>query len=312
MTNENQTPFQTFVEGLGIYIKFFPTFFKYMSFPLFGQFFGIILALALPIGYMAYQPALLSLNPEHQQPIYSLSSVIILTIPGLIIFTKAFWGYLIAYVSIPSMAENTIKSGRIYDIDAHKKVAQNRSAEYILLWCLFGLFTLIAIFPPMWVFAAIIFVYLVLIFQVFTFETKLTPFECFLRSKDLIRGNFWSTLILLIFVGLFSYVLLPKIVEIICSLFQIIAIFAMFLEPLVTTILPIENWNSIIETLSIAYTFSPLLIAKTIVSGVISSFVIGYTLPLRSICWTLWYKQLSIKEIKEKSKKKKAKSKENV
>ena len=56
---------------------------------------------------------------------------------------------------------------------------------------------------------------------------------------------------------------------------------------------------------------SSLEIAKMIISSAISGLVIAFTLPLRSICFTLWYKQLSIKEIKNKEKKKKAKS-ENV
>ncbi|MGN0019072.1 MAG: hypothetical protein ACI37S_08540 [Candidatus Gastranaerophilaceae bacterium] len=300
MTSENKTAFQIFMTGFGIYIKYFSTFFKYMSFPVLGQFFGIILCFALSLGY----------TYSGSKP--NFSTAMLLTIPGLIIFTKAFWEYLVAYVSISSMTENTIKSGRIYDIDAHKKVATKRGSEFVFLWLLFGLFTIIAIFPPMWVFAAIIFVYIVLIFQVFAFEKKLTPFECFVRSKDLIRGNFWHTVILLVFVGIFTYILLPKITETLCSVFKIIPIFAMYLEPAINNILPFEEWNATAQSLGISFSLTPMYIGKMLVSSVITSLVIGYTLPLRSICWTLWYKQLSIKEIKEKSKNKKAKSKENV
>ena len=300
MSKENKTPFQIFMTGFGIYIKYFSTFFKYMSFPVLGQFFGIILCFALSLGY------------AYKTPQASFSTIILLTLPGLIILTKAFWEYLIAYVSISSMTENTIKSGRIYDISAHKKVATSRSSEFVFLWLLFGLFTLIAIFPPMWVFAFVIFIYILLIFQVFTFETKLSPFECFVRSKNLIVGNFWNTLFMLAFVGIFTYILLPKIIEILFNTFQIIPIFGMYLESVIKNILPFEQWNATAESLGMAYEFSPLDISKMIVSSVVSFFVIGYTLPLRTICCTLWYKQLSIKEIKEKSKNKKVKSKENV
>ena len=297
MTNENKTPIQTFITGLNIYIKYFPTFFKYMTFPVLGQFFGIILCFALSLGYAYKTP----------QP--NFSTVILLTLPGLVILTKAFWEYLIAYVSISSMTENTVKSGKIYDIEAHKKVATGRSNEFIALWLLFGLFTLVAIFPPMWVFAGIIFIYILLIFQVFTFETKQSPLECFIRSKDLIIGNFWATFVLLAFVGIFTYILLPKVIEILFNTFKIIPIFAMYLEPVIKNILPFEQWNATAESLGLAYEFSPIDIAKMILSSILSFFVIAYTLPLRTICFTLWYKQLSIKEIKKNAKNKKAKSK---
>ena len=46
----------------------------------------------------------------------------------------------------------------------------------------------------------------------------------------------------------------------------------------------------------------------SIIVGILSTLVICYTLPLRSIAWTLWYKKLSVLEIKAKSKKKKAKT----
>ena len=86
----------------------------------------------------------------------------------------------------------------------------------------------------------------------------------------------------------------------------------MYLEPAINNILPFEEWNATAQSLGISFSLTPMYIGKMLVSSVITSLVIGYTLPLRSICWTLWYKQLSIKEIKEKSKNKKAKSKENV
>ncbi len=308
MANDNKTVFEIFIEGVGIYAKHFPTFFKYMSFPIWGQLLGVILSLALPLWF--------AFNIATVLPDSNIAYIItlLLCVPGLIIFTKALWEYLIAYVSINSMTENTVKSGRIYDINAHKKVAtmSKRVGEFVVLWLLFGIFSLIGILPPMWFFAIIIFVFIVLIFQVFTFEKNLTPWECFVRSKDLVKTNFWGTVGLMCLVGGLTYFLLPKIAEMIFDFVRFTVLLNMWFDPLISANLPLDQWNSALSALNVSYMITSLEITKTIVATFISTLVIFYTLPLRSICWTLWYKQLSINEIKsKKSKSKKAKS-ENV
>lgn len=308
MAKDNKTVFEIFIEGVGIYAKHFTTFFKYMSFPIWGQLLGVVLSLALPL-WFAFNVST-ALSDSNLAYVITL----LLCIPGLIIFTKALWEYLVAYVAVNSMTENTVKSGRIYDINAHKKVAtmSKRVGEFVVLWLLFGLFSLIGILPPMWFFAIIIFVFIVLIFQVFTFEKNLTPWECFIRSKDLVKTNFWGTVGLMILVGGLTYFLLPKIAEMIFDFLRFTVLLNMWFDPLISTSLPLDQWNSALSALNVSYMITSLEITKTIVSTLISTLVIFYTLPLRSICWTLWYKQLSINEIKsKKSKSKKAKS-ENV
>lgn len=298
MSIENKSTFEIFLEAIGIYAKHFPTFFKYMSFPVLGQFVGIILSFVLSLGFAFTAPTFIN----DAGVIFAIT--LLLTIPGIVIFVKAFWGYLVAYVSVSSMTENTLKSGKIYDIKAHDKVVTSRISQFIVLWLLFGLFTFVAILPPMWVFAGIIFIFIVLVFQVFTFEKNLSPFECFKKSFNLIKTEFWATIGLLILIGLFSYWLLPKIVEIVCSVIQLIAFIAMLLDPVIMN-LPINEWNMVLSALNIPYLISSLAIAKFLTTTCISTLVIGYTLPLRTITWTLWYKKLAITEIKKNSKKKK-------
>ena len=300
MSNENKSVFNIFTDAVGIYIQHLPTFVKYMTFPIFGQIFGIILSLFIPLAF-AYNGSNVVSDSTSILPI-----TLILTIPGLIIFTKAFFKYLIAYVSISSMTENTTKSGRIYDISAHEKVATKRMQDFIGVWLLFGLFTLIAILPPMWFFGALIFVFFVLIFQVFAFEKKLTPMECFKRSWQLVQMDFLRTLGLLVLVGVVTYWLLPKIADIILSALQIMKLFAMLLDPMLVDV--INSWNTTLEALNMPFVITSLMITEMIVGSICSTIVICYTLPLRSIVWTLWYKHLCIMEIKSKPKKKKAKT----
>ena len=169
----NKTVITVFTEAFGIYAKHLPTFLKYMSFPVFGQFAGLALSLILPL-WLA--PVIVAVIGDEK---LAFAITMLLSLPGIILFTKAFWEYLVAYVSVCSMAENTVKSGRIYDINAHKKVAtmSKRVGSFVTLWLLFGVFTIVAILPPMWFFAAIIFVFISLIFQVFTFEKNLSAAE---------------------------------------------------------------------------------------------------------------------------------------
>ena len=304
MTTENKTVFQIIIDSIGIYLKHLPAFLKYMLFPVFGQIIGIILSFVLSLGF-AY-----TIGASMNDATLSFGITMLLAIPGLIIFTKAFWEYLVAYVALSSMTENTIKSGRIYDISSHKKVATSskRVGEFITLWLLFGLFTIVSVFPPMWIISAIIFVFLVLIFQVFTFEKNLSAIECFKRSARLVKSSFWSTAGLLIILGVFTYIFLPKLIELVFGLLQIIKLLLFVFDPYVAQVLPVEGWNEKFALLNIPYMITSLDITKMFLSTIISSLVICFTLPLRSICWTLWYKQLCINEIKAKSKKKKAKS----
>lgn len=299
MAQSKKNVFEIFMEGLGIYLKHSPTLMKYMFFPVFGQLIGVILSFALSLGF-AY-----TIGSKISDTTLSFSITMALAIPGLIIFAKAFWEYLIAYVSICSMTENTIKSGRIYDINAHKKVAtmSKRMGDFITLWLLFGLFTLVAIFPPMWIIAIVAFVFICLIFQVFTFEKNLSVIDCFKRSAKLVVRDFGGTVGLLLILGIGTYFLLPKITEFLLTLIQAVNLFAMLLEPMIANILPIENWNSAFEALGQNYMITSLEVAKMTISSAISWFVVSITLPLRSICFTLWYKQLSISEIKSKKKK---------
>lgn len=302
MANDNKTAFEIFMEGVGIYLRHLTTLMKYMSFPVFGQVFGLILSLVLPIAYIN------GFGTDSSSPTDTFMFAMLLSIPGIIIFTKSFWEYLVAYVSVGSMTENTIKSGRIYDINAHKKIAtmSKRVGEFITLWIIFGIFGVLAIFPPMWIIAGILFVYIVLIFQVFTFERNSTAIECFTRSAKLIKGNFIQTVILLVLTGLTTYFLLPKMAEAILGFLQIVKLCTVALDPIIAQTLPTEQWNAAFAALNMPYLITSLEISKMLISSVISWLIISFTLPLRTICWTLWYKQLSIKEIKSKSKKKKA------
>ena len=49
-------------------------------------------------------------------------------------------------------------------------------------------------------------------------------------------------------------------------------------------------------------TITPLMIANEIWASAVLFAVAGLTLPMRSICWTLWYKNLSENKSEKKTK----------
>ena len=78
-----------------------------------------------------------------------------------------------------------------------------------------------------------------------------------------------------------------------------------------------ENWA---YTLPVEYFekfgITPLIIGREVVKQIVFFIVVGFTLPIRSICWTLWYNNLASDDISVEnsgtSRKKKSVSKKTV
>lgn len=305
MTKKNKTPLGIFIESIGLYFSNFDKFVKYMTFPVLGQVAGLVLVLILTMFYTKHIPQIENFN------ILILLSILV-TLPGLLIFTKAFWEYLIAYGAINSMLDNLLRSGKVYDFDAHTELIKRRSLPFVGLWFLFGFFSLLAIFPLLWVPAGVIVIFCVLTFQIFTYEPELSPIGCIKRSIQLIKGHFASTFMLIALVGALTYIFVPQIVNKIFEISNLTNILSDTLVPFVQE-LPIEELNSLL-----AYLYIPAIQTKDIavfaISITISQILIQYTLPLRSILWGMWYKELngSIPKPVEESKRKKKRPSEKL
>ena len=219
-----------------------------------------------------------------------------MVIPGLLIFVKALWDYLVAFGAINSMVEGYQNTGRVYDFRAHNEVVWKKTFSFIAIWFLISIFTIVAIIPFFWIFAFIFFVYFVLVFQVFTFENGLSPIGYFKRSFELIKGNFARTFLLMAILALFTYCLLPSGLSVIFDYFN-------WTNSLAKTF---ENWAySLPLEMVEQFGVTPQLVGKTIVQELVLFVMIGFTLPLRSICWTLWYNNFAEPQVVEKPKKRK-------
>ena len=193
MSKKKNTPLYIFMESVGLYFSNFDKFVKYMTFPVMGQIAGLVLVFLLTYFYATNMPNIILKVPELNNFWILLLLAILITLPGLAIFIKSFWEYLIAYGAINSMLENMLRSGKVYDFDAHTELIKRRTMPFVGLWLLFGIFSLIALIPFFWVPCAVFAIYFVLVFQVFTYEPELSPVGCVRKSLLLVKGNFLKT-----------------------------------------------------------------------------------------------------------------------
>ncbi len=275
-----QNAFNVFLDGIKYYVKHFVSWAKYMAFPVFGQILGLFVIFAFAGIYTFILPALSVKYEFFQNGLNIFAVMLLVTLPGLIILLKAFWEYLVAYGAINSITANMVKSGNIYDIQAHKALITNNAFQFILLWIIISILLLISILPIFWIPAIVLFVYFVLVFQVFTFDEKPNAINAFKTSFGIIKGHFLSTFILLLLTFLFSCVIIPKLF---CYLISLAG-----LSKLIFSLINIPDSTIMFPLLKLTADDIYTLIESTSISSIIVMFL----LPMRSITWTLWYKKL--------------------
>lgn len=297
MAKRNNTALGIFTEAIGLYFSNFTKFIQYMTFPVLGQIGGLLLVFLITYFYTQYLPPMIDKFPNLNNFYLLIALSMLITLPGLAIFCKSFWEYLVAYGAVNSMYENMQKSGRVYDFSAHTELIKRRTLPFIGLWFLYGIFSAIAICPLFWVVCGILAVYFVLTFQVFTFEPELSPIGCVKKSLELVKGHFASTFMLMALAGALTYILIPQIV---IKIFDLSGIS----EFLSKGILPFVNLLSLPELEQYGLK-SPTGndVAIFTIQTFVAQILIQYTLPLRSILWSLWYKNLNNGISKPSSKK---------
>lgn len=273
-------------EGLKIYFSNIDKFILYMLFPVLGQVLGIALCFGLTLG----------LSDKIAAKADSISSamlfILLLAIPGLLIFAKAFWDYVVAYVALNSMTEGAVTSGKVYDFKSHNEVATRRSFKYIgfllILSVLMSLGTSIFFIIP----GFVLWIYLILIFQIFTFEPNLSIWECYKKSFVLVKGDWGRTFSLMLILAFFSIFIITQGITVVfdylnltksvCSIFDFIG-----------KLLPLHTINHAFSYARLPYNITVEMVSNWIFVTILSCIVAGLTLPIRSICWSLWYKNLS-------------------
>ena len=295
--------------GIKIYFSNIDKFVVYMLFPVFGQIFGIFITFLLTLFFADKVIA------KTHSITGAFLMIILLALPGILIFLKAFWDYLIAYVALSSMADGALTTGKVYDFQSHREVATRRGGKYFIFLFVVGILSLFAVIcgiiplfgliPPL-----ILWIYFILVFQVFTFEPDLSVKDCFKRSLNLVKGDWCRTFFLMIILGFFSIYIITEgvtvifdylhLTDYICGLFDFVG-----------ESMPLDAMNS-----ALAHTFSQSkitvsMVSKAVYSCVLAVIISEFSLPIRSICWTLWYKVLQNKKnVRQSSTKKDKKDSE--
>lgn len=272
-------------EGIKIYFSNIDKFLLYMLFPVFGQVIGIALSLGLSLGFAD------KVVQKADSPAVALLMILLLAIPGLLIFAKAFWDYMVAYVALNSMTEGAVTTGKVYDLASHNEVATQRGWKYIgfliILSVLMSLGSSIFFIIP----GFVLWIYFILVFQVFTFEPDLSITDIFKRSFLLVKGNWARTFILMAVLGFFSMYILTEGITVVFDYLNLTAS-ASSIFNFISNLIPLDLVNKIL-----VHANQPIItnemISKTIFVSVLGMIISGLTLPIRSICWSLWYKNLS-------------------
>ncbi len=290
----NTNIFAILADGIRIYCTNFVKFTQYMAFPVLGQVLGLGLILGLSVWYTQNLPALIEKSPAFNNPTTVLWCVILITVPGMIIFLKAFWDYLVAFGALNSMAESAMQVGKVYDFPAHNALVTQHTFKFVGLWFVISLMGLLAVLPFFIVIGAVFFVYFILVFQVFVFEPETSIIGCFKRSLCIIKGNFAKTFILMCILAFFTYFLFVKGFSVFFDLIRVTELLTNPVESWVAANVPLDGFNNwLININPKTDILTPAKIAQGLVYQIPFFVVTGFTLPLRSICWTLWYKALN-------------------
>lgn len=272
-------------EGIKIYFSNIDKFLLYMLFPVFGQVIGIALSFGLSLGFAD------KVVQKADSPAVALLMILLLAIPGLLIFAKAFWDYMVAYVALNSMTEGAVTTGKVYDLASHNEVATQRGWKYIgfliVLSVLMSLGSSIFFIIP----GFVLWIYFILVFQIFTFEPDLSITDIFKRSFLLVKGNWARTFILMAVLGFFSMYILTEGITVVFDYLNLTAS-ASSIFNFISNLIPLDLVNKILVHVNQPIITNEM-ISKTIFVSVLGMIISGLTLPIRSICWSLWYKNLS-------------------
>ena len=286
-TKTDKSIWVIFFESLKIYALNLHKFLLYMAFPVLGTLLGLGLIFGLTYWFSSNISHFIVKYPALENISTFMLVITLLVLPGLLILLKAFWDYLVAYGAVNSMYENMQKSGRVYDFGAHTELIKRRTIPFIGLWFLFGIFSALSLCPLFWIICGILAIYFVLVFQVFTFEPELSPIGCVKRSLMLVKGHFASTFMLMALAGALTYIFIPQLFIKVFDLTGINDFLARGIIPVISQ-LPMPDLTQYGVKSPTEYD-----VAIFTIKVFAAQILIQYTLPMRSILWSMWYKELN-------------------
>ncbi len=297
--------FRIFLEGVKLYFMNIIKFVKYMTFPVLGQILGVGLIFTTVHLFVNNIDKIISINPALDNISVIMLVLLLCIIPSFMLFFASFWKYLVAMGALNSMAVNLISGAKLEDLSIHNDTVNRRMPTFLGLLFVLSIISILGIIPLLWAIFLIIMIYLCLVFQIFALEENLGTFEILKKSIQTIKGNFFKTTLLLFLLWFFTYQFLPNIISFGLERIDAYSFLSIPVEAFCKN-LPLNETQETINTILSAinsnanFSLEAGVLAKSIVISIIGAIIIGYTLPLRSICCTLLYKELETKKLKEK------------
>lgn len=288
MAKKNTTIFEIFLQGLGLYFSNIDRFLLYMLIPIAGQLVGLVLTVCLLYFFANYNTVMLASVPLLKNQAYANVAVVVLLLPGILLWLKSFSDYMIAYSAVNSMTDNMLKSERVYDFPAHTMMVTRRGFAYFILCVLFLSLIFLTYIPIFMVFGWILLVYYAFVFQIFIFEPELSPVDCFKKSTSYVSGNFKRTFLMIGLVGIFTYVIIPQIILTFFTTIKAVDWLKSLIVPYIT-VPSLDSINMVLSAMGVTQ-ITPVQVGTFIVQALIVIGVIQLLLPLRVICMCLWYK----------------------
>lgn len=300
--------FKIFSTSFILYMKNILPLTRVMLFPVFGQIFGIVLILGIAFFYSEFYLSKIVAGIYNHNPILAVSGMFILIVPGFVLFIKAFWEYLVVMISLNTMVRDIDRTGKFENFKMHNSRVAARKKDYIILlliitliWIAIVSLPFLSLIPSSFIgsasgkilygFAVIITVILTIIvsvklclaFQVFSFET-LSPSETIKKSSNILKNNFWRTVIM----GIILYIItdiISQILPFIVSKTPLIDYVKVPFEPFAY----IFASNPQFAELLIKAGMTPSAFSAEVALYFLATTVLVLMTPLGSVCFTLLY-----------------------
>lgn len=290
--------FSIFFSSVRTYFLYLDQCVKYLSFPILGQLISLTVLFIIVYYFNTNIDNIIKLSPffENSKHLYSLFGIVLL--PFFIVFIKALYDYIIAFCALNILFYTVSNKKKVKDIDfnANKKVIERKIINYLILMFLV---TLLLIVPPLIFIAPITWIFLCLSFQVLSFEDNISAKNAISRSIELVKGNVFPTIMLLLLCAAVTYWFLPSMFVWACEKVSFITFLIGRFEAFVD-LLNLDALNDILAYVNI--TLDSITISKYLAEMVVSIVVIAFTLPFRCCCFTKLYKLYDSEKIKDFSK----------
>src|SRR5574344_1015362 len=185
--------FQIFFSAIKMYFKNFDLFFRNMEFPVFGQVLGLFLIFVPTYYYTKNIDFLTAKFSFFNNVLVVFSILLLITLPGFVVFAKAFWDFLTRYVILNDIAYSLTKPAKKnVDTKMSGDEFSSNTFSFVSLLLLLSIITLVGFFPLLWLFLLLFYIFASFVFQIFTFDIDKNPIHIIKKSFALVKKNFLS------------------------------------------------------------------------------------------------------------------------